>query len=150
MALLDTTMESAGSRCRGFMRKLVWKKVCLFSTFEDAVVPPNGVQMWLVLNSFCSVVGELKRGEGPKKSCSLRNLDHRQMQPTIASGSTSGAGATAVEVGGFGTIIGKDGRECKPGCIADPSNEQSLISEQMAREFVARNTCGLITFLMSL
>ncbi|KAG0335854.1 K(lysine) acetyltransferase [Podila horticola] len=35
------------------------------------------------------------------------------MQPTIASGSTSGAGATAVEVGGFGTIIGKDGREYK-------------------------------------
>ncbi|KAG0037794.1 K(lysine) acetyltransferase [Podila clonocystis] len=37
------------------------------------------------------------------------------MQPIIASGSTSGAGAgaTAVEVGGFGTIIGKDGREYK-------------------------------------
>ncbi|KFH73483.1 hypothetical protein MVEG_00699 [Podila verticillata NRRL 6337] len=39
------------------------------------------------------------------------------MQPaTIASGSTSGAGAGAgivVEVGGFGTIIGKDGREYK-------------------------------------
>lgn len=109
-------------------------------------MPPN--DLCCGLSSYSFWLCELKGSKGQRAQKKSRTfiatlVDHGQMQPaTIASGSTSEAGAgavTAVEVGGFGTIIGKDGRECKACSTGDPSHNTADF-RAMAREFLLQRT----------